>query len=180
MMELIDREKELARLNKELTKAEKELGMFTNQLSNPKFVEKAPQSWSRRPAPSWLPPRTKPPRSRRALRRWGKSEGFPVGKLSPQVTDEGSVSAAARSRAILAHSPLIRPFGPPSPQGKAFQPQTKITPPRQELHPDGAGFSLQHKIAGKSSKQITCGACPWRSLRVLVLAAAVLRHSTVF
>ena len=42
MMELIDREKELARLNKELTKAEKELGMFTNQLSNPKFVEKAP------------------------------------------------------------------------------------------------------------------------------------------
>ena len=42
MMELIDREKELARLNKELTKAEKELGMFTNQLNNPKFVEKAP------------------------------------------------------------------------------------------------------------------------------------------
>ena len=35
MMELIDREKELARLNKELTKAEKELGMFTNQLNNP-------------------------------------------------------------------------------------------------------------------------------------------------
>ena len=32
----------LARLNKELTKAEKELGMFTNQLNNPKFVEKAP------------------------------------------------------------------------------------------------------------------------------------------
>ena len=42
MMELIDRDKELARLNKELTKAEKELGMFTNQLNNPKFVEKAP------------------------------------------------------------------------------------------------------------------------------------------
>ena len=42
MMELIDHDKELARLNKELTKAEKELGMFTNQLNNPKFVEKAP------------------------------------------------------------------------------------------------------------------------------------------
>ena len=42
MMELIDRDKELARLNKELTKAEKELGIFTNQLNNPKFVEKAP------------------------------------------------------------------------------------------------------------------------------------------
>lgn len=42
MMELIDREKELARLNKELTKTDKELAMFKNQLSNPKFVEKAP------------------------------------------------------------------------------------------------------------------------------------------
>ena len=42
MRGLIDRDKELARLNKELTKAEKELGMFTNQLNNPKFVEKAP------------------------------------------------------------------------------------------------------------------------------------------
>ena len=42
MMELIDREKELARLNKELTKAEKEMAMFQNQLNNPKFVEKAP------------------------------------------------------------------------------------------------------------------------------------------
>ena len=42
MMELIDREKELARLNKELAKAEKETGMFQNQLNNPKFVEKAP------------------------------------------------------------------------------------------------------------------------------------------
>ena len=42
MMELIDREKELARLNKELAKAEKEQGMFENQLKNPKFVEKAP------------------------------------------------------------------------------------------------------------------------------------------
>ena len=42
MMELIDRDKELARLNKELAKTEKELTMFENQLSNPKFVEKAP------------------------------------------------------------------------------------------------------------------------------------------
>ena len=42
MMELIDREKELSRLNKELAKNEKELMMFNNQLGNPKFVEKAP------------------------------------------------------------------------------------------------------------------------------------------
>ena len=42
MMELIDREKELARLNKEKAKAEKELGMFAAQLANPKFVERAP------------------------------------------------------------------------------------------------------------------------------------------
>ena len=42
MMELIDREKELARLNKEKAKAEKEMGIFQNQLANPKFVEKAP------------------------------------------------------------------------------------------------------------------------------------------
>ncbi len=74
MMELIDRDKELARLNKELTKAEKELGMFTNQLNNPKFVEKA-RGEARRgdPRQARLPPRTRPPRSRRALRRWGKS-----------------------------------------------------------------------------------------------------------
>ena len=42
MMELIDRDKELARLNKEKAKAEKELAMFQNQLNNPKFVERAP------------------------------------------------------------------------------------------------------------------------------------------
>ena len=42
MMELIDRDKELARLNKEKAKAEKEMGMFANQLNNPKFVERAP------------------------------------------------------------------------------------------------------------------------------------------
>ena len=42
MMELIDREKDLARLNKEKAKAEKEMAMFGNQLNNPKFVERAP------------------------------------------------------------------------------------------------------------------------------------------
>ena len=42
MMELIDRDKELARLNKEKAKAEKEMAMFANQLNNPKFVESAP------------------------------------------------------------------------------------------------------------------------------------------
>jgi valyl-tRNA synthetase len=42
MMELIDRDKELARLNKEKAKAEKEMAMFGNQLNNPKFVERAP------------------------------------------------------------------------------------------------------------------------------------------
>ena len=35
-------DKELARLNKEKAKAEKELAMFENQLNNPKFVERAP------------------------------------------------------------------------------------------------------------------------------------------
>ena len=42
MMELIDREKELARLQKELAKNEKEVAMFSKQLDNPRFVEKAP------------------------------------------------------------------------------------------------------------------------------------------
>ena len=41
-LELIDRDKELARLNKEKAKAEKEMAMFANQLNNPKFVERAP------------------------------------------------------------------------------------------------------------------------------------------
>ena len=43
MGELIDREKELKRLHKELEKAEKEANMFRNQLNNPKFVERAPE-----------------------------------------------------------------------------------------------------------------------------------------
>ncbi|MCI6739457.1 MAG: class I tRNA ligase family protein, partial [Bacteroidales bacterium] len=42
MMELIDREKELARLSKEKAKAEQEIEMFNRQLSNPGFVSKAP------------------------------------------------------------------------------------------------------------------------------------------
>ena len=42
MMELIDREKELDRLNKEKAGAEKEIGMFSRQLSNEGFVNKAP------------------------------------------------------------------------------------------------------------------------------------------
>ncbi len=42
MMELIDREKEIARLNKEKASAEKEIAMFEKQLSNEGFVSKAP------------------------------------------------------------------------------------------------------------------------------------------
>ena len=42
MMELIDREKELARLNQEKAGAAKEIGMFSRQLSNEGFVNKAP------------------------------------------------------------------------------------------------------------------------------------------
>ena len=42
MMELIDREKELARLNKEKAQAEKEIEQFGRQLANEGFVSKAP------------------------------------------------------------------------------------------------------------------------------------------
>ncbi|MGI5958159.1 MAG: valine--tRNA ligase [Massiliimalia sp.] len=42
MGELVDREKELERLNKEKEKCEKEVNMFKNKLSNEKFVSKAP------------------------------------------------------------------------------------------------------------------------------------------
>ena len=42
MLELIDRDKELARLNKEKAGAEKEIATFTRQLDNPGFVNKAP------------------------------------------------------------------------------------------------------------------------------------------
>ncbi len=42
LMELIDREKELARLHKEQAAAEKEIAMFEKQLSNEGFVNKAP------------------------------------------------------------------------------------------------------------------------------------------
>ena len=42
LMELIDRDKELARLNKEKAAAEKEKAMFSRQLANPGFVNKAP------------------------------------------------------------------------------------------------------------------------------------------
>ena len=42
MMELIDREKELARLNKEKALAEKEIEQFGRQLANEGFVSKAP------------------------------------------------------------------------------------------------------------------------------------------
>ena len=42
MMELIDREKELARLNKEKESAQKEIAQFSRQLSNEGFVNKAP------------------------------------------------------------------------------------------------------------------------------------------
>ncbi len=44
MMELIDREKELARLNKEKANVEKEIAMFERQLGNPGFVNKAPEN----------------------------------------------------------------------------------------------------------------------------------------
>ena len=42
MMELIDREKELARLGKEKASAEKEIAQFSRQLENEGFVSKAP------------------------------------------------------------------------------------------------------------------------------------------
>ena len=43
MMELIDREKELERLNKELEKAQKQADSFSRQLENPNFVQRAPE-----------------------------------------------------------------------------------------------------------------------------------------
>ena len=42
MMELIDRDKEIARLNKEKTAAEKDIKMFSGRLNNQGFVSKAP------------------------------------------------------------------------------------------------------------------------------------------
>ena len=42
LLDLIDREKELARLRRELEKNEKERAMFARQLENPGFVNKAP------------------------------------------------------------------------------------------------------------------------------------------
>ena len=42
MNELVDREKELERLNKEREKAMKEYTMFSNKLNNPSFVDRAP------------------------------------------------------------------------------------------------------------------------------------------
>ena len=43
MMELIDREKELARLTKEKTQCEKDLNALNAKLSNEGFVNKAPE-----------------------------------------------------------------------------------------------------------------------------------------
>ena len=42
MDELVDKEKELARLNKEKEKVEKEIGALSKKLDNPGFVSKAP------------------------------------------------------------------------------------------------------------------------------------------
>lgn len=42
MMELVDKEKELARLNKELAGCEKDIAALSGKLNNPGFVAKAP------------------------------------------------------------------------------------------------------------------------------------------
>jgi valyl-tRNA synthetase len=42
--ELIDKEKELKRLNTELGKVQKDIDFLQNKLNNPKFVEKAPSN----------------------------------------------------------------------------------------------------------------------------------------
>ncbi len=70
MMELIDRDKELARLNKEKAKAEKEMAMFGNQLNNPKFVERAPAALVEEIRTSSPRVRTSWPTSSRASRLW--------------------------------------------------------------------------------------------------------------
>ena len=45
----------------------------------------------------------------------------PLGeKLSAKQTDEGGLSTADRSRAVVADSALIRRFAPPSPAGEGF------------------------------------------------------------
>lgn len=43
MDELVDKEKELNRLNKEKQECEKEIAMFTSKLSNEGFISKAPK-----------------------------------------------------------------------------------------------------------------------------------------
>jgi len=44
MSDLIDKEAEAARLNKEIDKQSKDLGRISGKLNNPKFVDKAPES----------------------------------------------------------------------------------------------------------------------------------------
>ena len=44
MEQLVDLAQERARVEKELAKAQKDLGMIQNKLANPKFVERAPEN----------------------------------------------------------------------------------------------------------------------------------------
>ena len=75
MMELIDREKELARLNKEKAKAEKELAMFETSSTTPSSWSAPRRLWSRISVQSTQRARISWPTSSRASRRWVKYNG---------------------------------------------------------------------------------------------------------
>lgn len=62
MGELVDKDKELARLDKEKKAAEKDIEFLSKKLNNPGFLAKAPRSRSRTSAQSLL-------RQRRSSRR---------------------------------------------------------------------------------------------------------------
>ena len=109
MMELIDRDKELARLNKEKAKAEKELAMFGNQLNNPKFVERAPALWWRISAPSTPRARTSWPTSSRASRLWVNAVSNSIKKEqhpSPWLIAGRVVFTLASSAALRSSFPI--------------------------------------------------------------------------
>ncbi len=89
MMELIDRDKELARLNKEKAKAEKEMAMFANQLNNPSSWSAPRRHWWRISAISTPRARISWPTSSRASRLWADLSGeynSSAQRTSPWVT----------------------------------------------------------------------------------------------
>ena len=95
------------------------------------------------------------PVDRIAIETYEGKRASPIGgKLSPKVTDEGRVAVAAHLPGNDGRSPLIRPCGPPSPEGEGFSVEVHHGRKLSDHHQGHDGAAGRHGYRGADDPRL--------------------------